>query len=452
MISIVGMGPGSAEYLTPQARNIIESAALVYGYPKHLQELQVPEEKARNISGALDSLVSELDALDPSVEAALLVSGDPSVFSLSRRVLGGIDPERIRIIPGLGSYQILCSRLQLQTPLPERVSVHGRDIRNLDPLLLKGRAMMIYTDSRSNPLEVARFLKERGKGEWSFSVGARLGTDEEEIWSGTAAKAAEGLPDSLMDLNLCFAAPPVLSAARSGKAKIYGIGLGPGDPELLTLKALRIIESSDLILCPRARIKSDSLARSILEQAAGCDLPVLEIEYPMAPGKEAHGSRWKEIAVQTAEHLNKKKRVSFVTLGDPGIYSSFSYFLEALLEELPSLEWEIVPGVSSIQLAASRSGIPLVSGRESCVILPAPETAEELDSLLEAHPSLVLMKVYKKIAFLRDYLESRKLLERACFVKRAGLEGESVITDFSMVEPGEEGNLSIVIIKAGTKK
>ena len=442
------MGPGDACYLTPQARQTIEDADIVFGYPKHLKELSVPSGKARNIMGSLDSLSKELAELDAAVEAALLVSGDPSVFSLSRRVLKDLDPSLVRIIPGLGSYQILCSRLHLQTPLPGRVSVHGRDIRNLDPFLLKNSSVMIYTDRQNHPEAVAEFLVSRGRGEWSFCVGARLGTSDEMIWSGTAAEAAEGLDGSLKELNLCYAAPP----AEPQEARIYGIGLGPGDPELLTLKALRIIESSDLILCPRARIKSDSLARSILEQAAGCDLPVVEIEYPMTRDREAHTQRWKEIAADTVRSLKEKKRVSFVTLGDPGIYSSFAYFLEALLEELPRLEWEIIPGVSSVQLAASKAGVPLVTGDESCAVLPMPGSAGDLDRLLENHRTLVLMKVYRKIEFLKNYLVSRNLTDSASFVKRAGLEGEVVIRDFSRVDPGEDGSLSIVIIKSPGEK
>jgi precorrin-2/cobalt-factor-2 C20-methyltransferase len=446
MIYLVGMGPGDSCYITPQARDTVEKASRVYGFPKHLEVLGIKGERAHNISGRIQTFTQEIKTIDPDEDIAVLVAGDPTVFSLSRRILGQFESKRIKIIPGLGSFQILCSALQLQTPLPEQFSVHGRTLKNLESRLHQDKALVVYTDMDNTAQAIAGLMLDMGKPHWRFVIGSKLGSSDEEFYEAPVSEIALGVPERFNKLNLCYLAP---LKAESEAAKLFGIGIGPGDPELLTIKALKTLEQSDLILCPRARIKDSSLARSIIEKAAGYDLPIREIEYPMTLDNDSHEQAWKENALDCLKELKQGKTVSFVTLGDTSIYSTFSYFLEAVLKEYKELDWEIIPGISSIQLGASLTGQALVLGKESCVLLPMPEDVKRLDSFIDDHASLILMKVIRKIPELKAYLKEKGLEESSSLIHRAGLPEEKVIKGFQNVEDSQSGALSIVIIKTG---
>lgn len=443
MLYIIGMGPGDRQYLTAQAVGCIKKATKVYGYPKHLDLLKVAAEKQIIIQGALDELPLKLAADNSETDRALLVSGDPLVFSLSRKITAKLPPGTWEIIPGIGSYQILASALNLSTPLPRRFSLHGHDIKGLTVGLINKKPLMVYTDSHNTPTVIASYFTSRGMGDWQVTVGENLGTEKQRIVSYKASILAD--MTSPWQLNLCYIAPP----PQRAEGKLFGIGLGPGDPELITLKALRTIKSCDLILCPRSRVKEKSLALEILQELTGDDILIREIEYPTVTEKSELSQRWSEHAKEIAGELAMKRRVGFVTLGDPGIYSTFVYLLNAIQKLNPHTDWEIIPGISSIQLASARLGLPLAIGKENCLIAPVPENMEDLTPLLENNESLILMKVGKRLEALRRFLEERGLSQSASLIKRAGLKNEEIYRTMDDIPAEHSGDLSVVLIRRG---
>ena len=443
MLYIIGMGPGDRKYLTNQAEECIRKAVKVYGYPKHLEIMEIAPEKQIAIRGALEELPGKLLSDAPEEKRALLVSGDPSVFSLTRRITAELPSGSWTIVPGLGSYQILATALNLSTPLPRRISLHGHGIQRLTEGLLRREPLMVYTDSTNTPAAIASFLCSRGLKEWLITVGENLGNEKQKITSEKAEDLAErGSP---WELNLCYIAPPPLQA----KGKLYGIGLGPGDPELITLKALRTIKNCDLILCPKSRVRENSLALQILQELTGGEVPFWEIEYPTVTDKDELALKWEEHANMIARELKEQKRVGFITLGDPGIYSTFIYLLYTIQARHPGTDWEIIPGISSIQLASARSGIPLVIGKENCVVAPVPEKMEDLIPLLEQNESLILMKVGRRLSALKSFLEKQGLNRQAALIKRAGLKDEEIYRTLDEIPDGYSGNLSVVLIRKG---
>jgi precorrin-2/cobalt-factor-2 C20-methyltransferase len=447
MIYLIGMGPGGRDYLTPLAEKTVAGAERVYGFAKHKELLGIEDERWESVAGRLDDLPGRLAALDPdgSGNLAVLVSGDPQVFSLSRRFFAVLPKERLRIIPGIGSSQILGSALGLQSPLPRRVSLHGHSIRNLLPALYRREGVFLYTDGENNPRALASYMDEKGFSLWRIIVGFSLGTEEQRIEEYTVRTMLREPEERDWGLNLVYAEPLPETEERPGR--LYGIGIGPGDPELITLKALRLIRESDVILCPRAGMKKSSLAREILEQAAGTELPFREISYPVVRDQDAISGHWQEIAAECAVLLREGKTVSLITLGDPSLYSTFSYLCAALEDLMPGAPWEIVPGVSSIQLAAAELGMPLALKKESCAIVPCPEDMAELLPLLESHESLVLMKLGKRIGDLRSFLREHDMEDRAAFISRAGMEDEYKVLSFRDLDEGAESGLSVVMIR-----
>ena len=145
--------------------------------------------------------------------------------------------------------------------------------------------------------------------------------------------------------------------------------------------------------------------------------------------------------------LEQGKEVAFITLGDPLLYSTYNYLLQALREKHPDLEVETVPGVSSISAAAALAGLPLAQGEERLAILPAPPDGEGLREVLARFDTVVVMKVGDRLPALRRALEELGLAGKAVLVSRAGLEGERVVRGLQSLKDDSVGYLSVVIIR-----
>jgi len=238
------------------------------------------------------------------------------------------------------------------------------------------------------------------------------------------------------------------------------IGVGPGDPELLTLKAVRIIKGSPVLCVPKGREEGSSLALSIVEKAV--DLKgkeIIEAHFPMQKtrrrGSGVRGQfsqenglddKWNEIAETILGKLRKGADVSFLTLGDPAIYSTFFYLYDRLLELQPDLNIRIIPGVSSVNAAAASAGISLGLGNDRIAILPA-NYIDDLKPALESFDTVVLMKVNKVLNEVVAVLSGMNLIENAVCISNAGMDNEKIFRNIK--EAGEEdlNYFSTVIVK-----
>ena len=245
--------------------------------------------------------------------------------------------------------------------------------------------------------------------------------------------------------------------------KLYVIGVGPGDPELLTLKAVRILKSVPVLCVPKGREEGTSLALSIIRGAISIDgKEIVELHFPMMktaphPGPLPRGERgespapdldakWNEAAEAVLKGLDKGPDAAFITIGDPGIYSTFFYLYDRLLERKPSLTIEIVPGISSINASAARAGMYLGLGNERIAILPA-NYLESLKETLEKFDTVVLMKVNKVFETVKETLVTMGLTAHAAYVCRAGMEDERVYKDIQKVRQEDLNYVSLVIVR-----
>lgn len=232
---------------------------------------------------------------------------------------------------------------------------------------------------------------------------------------------------------------------------LYGIGIGPGDPELITLKGARLIGACRHLFVPKARTASESVALAIARPLVRPEARVEELLFPMTADREALAEKWDAAAARVAEVLAAGEDACFLTLGDPLLYSTYIYLLRALRQRLPELEVVTVPGIMAFGAAAARAEFPVGEGSHPVTIVPAADDLAAVRRALAAGGTVVLMKIGKRLPELLALLEGEELLGKSVFVSRATMADERIETDLRRLkaEAAEAGYLSIILVHAG---
>lgn len=203
---------------------------------------------------------------------------------------------------------------------------------------------------------------------------------------------------------------------------LFGIGVGPGDPDLLTVRAVRLIQDADVIAYP-APDSGESFARSIVAEHLGgkSEYPiVIPMRVETFPAQEIYDQAARDIE----EHINTGKNVVVLCEGDPFFYGSFMYLYDRLKERV---RVEVVPGVSSMMACAARAGLPLSRRNDRLVILPAPLPDQDIKSGLLGAEAAVIMKIGRHFQRIKRLIEEAGLLERAIYISHATLPHEKVM-------------------------
>ena len=228
---------------------------------------------------------------------------------------------------------------------------------------------------------------------------------------------------------------------------LFGVGVGPGDPELLTLKALRIIQAAPVVCVPQSETRTDSYALGIVREYLDMDKQeILRLPFPVDDPESAAGV-WRSGADILAQRLYRGQDVAFVTEGDPMLFSTFIYVLEAFKAEHPSIPVEIVPGVSSIMAAAASSGVPLANHGQRLAVLPTVYGIDDLSEAIASYDTIVLMKVNRELLQTLDHLETLGLAGKTVYVRRVTTSGEKVIGDVSQLTHEDIDYFSLLIVK-----
>lgn len=227
----------------------------------------------------------------------------------------------------------------------------------------------------------------------------------------------------------------------------YGVGVGPGDPGMLTVKAVDVLRTVDIIFQVAGTNTCKSVSGSVVDSVEGILGERVELIFTMAKDMADRKKTWQKHAATIVAALREGKTCAFATIGDPLFYSTYTYLAREMEALEPALKVETIPGITSFQAAASRANMPVVEDRETFALIPA-WTAESMnDPCLKTADTIVMLKAYRKRKEILETLQKHGMAGSTLYAAKIGLEGEVVTDDMEIIDQRPEEYLSMLIAK-----
>ena len=230
--------------------------------------------------------------------------------------------------------------------------------------------------------------------------------------------------------------------------RFVGVGVGPGDPELLTIKGLRALREADEVFVPVGDTgevgRAEATVREYLDEGR-----IRRLLFALSDDAQARARNWTNAAREVSEHLQSGKTCVFATIGDPNVYSTFTYLARAVKENVPEVEVDTVPGITAMQDLASRSGTVLSLGDERLALLPFTAGKNALRNTLEGFETVVCYKGGGRLQEVLEVAEEVGRLEDGIYGSRLGMEGEEIVRASEMLE--REGMYLSTVIFTGNE-
>ena len=230
--------------------------------------------------------------------------------------------------------------------------------------------------------------------------------------------------------------------------RLYGVGVGPGDPELLTLRAYHLLSQVPVIFVPLKDKQSKGYARSIIANLIKKpEGKVVGLVLPMLRDRVQLTGYWHKAAESIWQYLRRGEDCAFVNVGDPLLYGTFIHILETLQKSHPEIEVEVIPGISSINAAAARTIVPLASDDEHIAIISGNSEEKVLSETLENFDTVVFMKMSTVFDKLLSILEELNLIEKCVYIRRCTTQDEEIIWDINKLKGEKVDYFSLLIVR-----
>ena len=227
-------------------------------------------------------------------------------------------------------------------------------------------------------------------------------------------------------------------------------GVGPGDPSLLTLAAVDAIQESTVVSYPVSTLGGDSLAEKIASKWITKDKKKLPLYFPMVKDQNTLKSAWRFAGNELMKMVEKGERVVFLAQGDISLFSTGSYLSKELEKYHPECVVKLIPGITSFSAAAAKSKLPLAFQEEQLLVLPVPDSYEELKVMLSDAASkkrvVVLLKLGKKWEWVKPLLEELDLIKQSIFAERIGFSDQRIL-GASELSAGTRPYFSLLLIR-----
>jgi precorrin-2/cobalt-factor-2 C20-methyltransferase len=228
---------------------------------------------------------------------------------------------------------------------------------------------------------------------------------------------------------------------------LYGIGVGPGDPDFITLKAVEILATVDMVFAASSTKNAHSLAAEIAKPHLRASVPIQRLPFPMTRDKQAKEAAWQDNAETVIRALEQGKNVAFITLGDCMTYSTYGYLLQYIRKLAPHIEICSIPGITSYQAAAARINTPLVEGEESMILLSGVTGGDKFRQISDHADNVVFLKAYKNADDIATALDEAGMVEDSVGIVKCGLEGEQIIRNVNAFQEKTPDYWTLIISK-----
>ncbi|PTX64572.1 precorrin-2/cobalt-factor-2 C20-methyltransferase [Melghirimyces profundicolus] len=233
---------------------------------------------------------------------------------------------------------------------------------------------------------------------------------------------------------------------------LYGIGVGPGEPEWLTLQGHRLIRSAPVLAYP-VNARGESVALRIVKPwIPSADQEHIGMFFPMTRNPDERDRYREEAVLRLLPLLEQGKDVAFITEGDPLFYSTFGHIQKGIRRFNPHIPVEAVPGVSSVHGTAARLTLPLAEGKQRLAVIPATEEWERMEQILLTHDTVIVLKVARLLDGMINLLTRLDLAADACVVSHVSAPGEKIHRDVTSLKGMALPYFSLMIVKKREKE
>jgi precorrin-2/cobalt-factor-2 C20-methyltransferase len=229
---------------------------------------------------------------------------------------------------------------------------------------------------------------------------------------------------------------------------LYGLGIGPGDPDLITVKAARILGGCSYVFVPRLSGEETGLAQRIAQRHINPSATLVSLDFSLDNNRRNAEARWEDQSEKIASVLKQGIDAAYVTLGDTFFYSTFSYMLKGLKKKLPDVKVISIPGISAFSAAASTALATLGEGNTTIRFVCGSIDTQELRDTLLSKDNVVIMKIGNHLNKIISVLREVDFRGNSVMVSRVGLPGQRIITDIWNLNPQveNEGYMSVILL------
>jgi len=237
------------------------------------------------------------------------------------------------------------------------------------------------------------------------------------------------------------------SANEAMIGTFYGVGVGPGDPELVTQKAVRVLSEVDWIFHPFDNPDGNSFAKRIVTPLGLPETKFRAIHLTMSRDRTRDLQTYDAASDIIFKELHDGKSVAWITQGDPFFYSTFMYLYQQMRLRYPEVPIEVIPGITSPSAAAARAGVPVSQLNDKVAVLPATYGLEALPHLLDEFATVFLMKVNRVFDPLLDVLAGLKMPVQSIYLEKVGTTEERIVTDLETLRGQKLPYFSLVLLR-----
>jgi len=236
------------------------------------------------------------------------------------------------------------------------------------------------------------------------------------------------------------------------KGVLYGIGVGPGDPELITLKAVNILKKVDIVFTAASVRRNYSLAVNIAKPHIDEKTEIRILKFSMVKDRKASQKSWENNAKEILCELEKGKNAAFLTVGDPLTYSTFGYILKNIINLSSDTSIVTIPGITSYQAAAARINTPLVEDKESLLLTSGAYGGDNLRKCCGNIENVVMLKAYRNLKDNINALEETGMLEKSKGIAKCGRMDEQIVNNVKDLLEMEPDYWTLILAKGSTLK